>query len=198
MIPRQWAGETAVVAGTGPSLSKQDLDCCIGKARVLVVNDAWSLAPWADALYACDKRWWDHNEGLPVFAGQKWTQQAEWPKPGEPYGINVAISQPGKGLGRNGVLHRSHGSGYQAINLAFHFGAVRILLLGFDMTMTGAKKHFFGDYPPGMNVNLILDNYLTDYIQLGRDLMHEGVEVINCTLASKLTFFPKRSISECF
>ena len=40
-----------------------------GKARVIAVNDAWRLAPWADILYACDGRWWRHHKGVPEFTG---------------------------------------------------------------------------------------------------------------------------------
>jgi hypothetical protein len=54
-----WAGETAVLVASGPSLCPSDVDRVRGRARVIAVNDGYRLAPWADVLYACDRRWVD-------------------------------------------------------------------------------------------------------------------------------------------
>ena len=50
----QWAGDTCCILATGPSLTPDQAEYAKGKARVIAVNDAWRLAPWADILYACD------------------------------------------------------------------------------------------------------------------------------------------------
>ena len=50
----QWAGDTCCILATGPSLTPAQAEYAKGKARVIAVNDAWRLAPWADILYACD------------------------------------------------------------------------------------------------------------------------------------------------
>ena len=81
-VPRLWPGETVICVGTGPSLTQADVDFCQGKARVIVVNNAYKLAPWADALYAADDKWWTWEKGAPTFAGMKYTiapTRRAWP-----------------------------------------------------------------------------------------------------------------------
>ena len=63
MVPRAWVDETAVCIASGPSLTQADVDYVRGKARVIVVNNGYLLAPWADVLYAADARWWMLAQG---------------------------------------------------------------------------------------------------------------------------------------
>lgn len=63
---------TWVVVGAGQSLTEDQLAHVKGRARVIVANNAYHLAPWADALAACDSKWWRHyGEDARQFAGRK-------------------------------------------------------------------------------------------------------------------------------
>ena len=73
-IAEDWIGETVVCIGGGPSLTLADVTSIAGKARVIAINDAYRMAPWADMLYACDLKWWRWHDGAPYFLGEKWTQ----------------------------------------------------------------------------------------------------------------------------
>ena len=75
VVPKAWSGETVVVIATGPSLTAEDVDYCRGKARVIAINDAYTLAPWADALYATDAKWWHWHRGVASFTGAKWSME---------------------------------------------------------------------------------------------------------------------------
>src|SRR5262245_31665990 len=147
-VPRLWPDSTIVCIGGGPSLTAEDVAFVQGKARVIAVNDAHRLAPWADVLYGCDSRWWDWNRGVPDFSGLKYSLQKaslKW------RGVQVLQITGPFGLERkpNGLKTGRNG-GYQAINLAFHLGAKRILLLGYDMQYSSsAKTHWFGNHPGG-------------------------------------------------
>ena len=59
-IPKMWTNSVAVCLGGGPSLNKEDIEYCREKkgVRFIAINDAYRLAPFADILYAADKKWW--------------------------------------------------------------------------------------------------------------------------------------------
>ncbi len=70
-VPRMWAGETVVCIGGGPSVSANQVELIHGKAKVIAISDAYRVAPWADVLYSCHKRWWDWHDGAKGFEGIK-------------------------------------------------------------------------------------------------------------------------------
>jgi hypothetical protein len=62
MVARTFPNSTIVCIASGPSLTREDVDACRGAAGVvLAVNDTITYAPWADVLYACDRRWWQEH-----------------------------------------------------------------------------------------------------------------------------------------
>ena len=147
-VPRIWPGKTVVCIGGGPSMTSIDMGYVEAVAKsddvkVIAINDAYKLAPWADVLYACDSKWWDWHSGGIGFKGLKVCLRGT--KDGAGYeGTWTADKWPElKSLAHNGVgglelsdprfVRTGRNSGYQAINLAAHFGATRILLLGYDM-----------------------------------------------------------------
>ena len=193
-VERQWDGQTAVLIASGPSLTQADVDYCQGKARVLVVNDNYRLAPWADALYACDPTWWVAHKGVPDFAGQKWTQSLP---AAQRWGLLHIEGDREPGLSRDpNLIHFGSNSGYQAINLAVHFGARRLLLLGYDMQRTGGRSHWFGDHPTGLNNHSDYVNFAHNFNTLPPGLEMAGVEVINCSRETALTCFPRRKLTD--
>lgn len=195
----QWKGETAVLIASGPSLSEQDVSAVRGKARCLTINDNWRLAPWADALYAADHNWWHHYRYVHEFTGQKWTVAAHWcDGEAEAHGINVLQARDEPGLSRDpGVVNVGlvGNSGFQALNLAVHFGVSRIILLGYDLNDSG-DSHWFGDHPRGL-VNTGLSKNAgrrKGFEAAVPDLEDMGVEVINCSRETDLTCFPRADL----
>jgi uncharacterized Rossmann fold enzyme len=87
--------------------------------------------------------------------------------------------------------------------LAYHFGARRIILLGYDMQHTGGKRHWHPDYPSGAVINgevVRMDNatpvinWRGRFSALARDLERESVEVVNATRTSALRCFPQMKL----
>lgn len=196
-VPKLWVGDTVVCIGTGPSLTQEDVDLVRGRARVIAVNDAYRLAPWADLLYACDEKWWkwqsrSHAETIAAFAGFKYALQ------GVPSrfvsGVQVLrnFGEQGLSLDPSGLRH-GRCSGYQAMNLAVHLGAGKIVLLGYDMGMGSANKsHFFGAHPDRTKplFRLCLNNFKT----LVGPLDRLNISVVNASRQSALRCFPHEEL----
>lgn len=187
-VERLWPGETVVVLGTGPSLTRADVDFCRGKSRVIAVNNAFELAPWADAMYAADAKFWRWVKGAPDFAGMKFTvepQKETWP------GLQVLRNAGREGLANDpSALCTGYNSGYQAIGLATHLGASRVILLGFDMQGT----HYFGSHPDGTVPPFTLCLYA--FSTLVEPIKAAGVDVVNCSRVSALESFRRGRLTE--
>jgi hypothetical protein len=195
-VPCAWPGATVVCIGTGPSLTRDDVDACRGKARIIAINDAYTIAPFADVLYACDAKWWAWHKGAPTFAGLKYTlARPVVPAPRLWPGV-VALQDCGRlGLSLDPTsLKTGHNSGYQAINLAVLFGAARILLLGYDMHAPGGKDHFFGKHPD--QTRPPFRQCLDAFVSMVEPLKAAGVDVVNCTPNSALRCFPTGTLAE--
>lgn len=183
-----WSGLTAVVVASGPSAKEAPLHRLRGVARFLAVNESWRLCPWADALYACDGAWWRRNGGVPEFAGLKFTYEVAAARQ---FGLErVAIDRSNHAILAGGDAVGDGGnSGFQALNLAINWGAKRILLVGFDMSLA-AGEHWHGRHAAGLN------NPRQHNIKrwLSADWSApEGVEVVNCNPESALGAYPKMS-----
>lgn len=212
---RREGWETVVVAATGPSFSEAQATIIeeaqrAQRCRVLAVNDAYRRLPHADVLYAADARWWDLH--LPTlrrqgFAGELWSQcdrsmpgfvPRPHPRtgkvgPGKLEGVQFINSKEALGLSTApGVVHGGRSSGHMAINLAFHFGGRRIVLVGFDNMNTGGLTHFFGDHPKTMQTETPFERMAKQlFPALASDLSMEGVDVVNATTQTALTCFKR-------
>jgi hypothetical protein len=194
-----WSGQTAVIIGTGPSAKDAPLDQARGLARAIAIKGAWKLAPWASLLYGLDKGWWLANHGVPDFKGLKVTPS---PTAARVFGLRqVSLKARAEILtGETGVLGcglRTGGghSGFQAINLAIQFGARKIVLVGFDMTLSNGA-HWNSDYrgvskPDAGRVKswrVALDGCAEQFKSLGVEVVVVG--------PSALTAYPKMSLAE--
>lgn len=190
-VPKLWPNSLVVCIATGPSLRAEDVQACRGQ-HVIAVNDAYALAPWADVLYACDHRWWAEYKGVPSFTGLKY---ALTPTP-------FADVQTLKNTGVDGIerdpngLRTGQNSGYQALNLAVHVGASRILLLGYDMGKAKhGRTHFFGEHPAKLRQTSPYASFIKHFEHARKPLRNLGVEVINCTRGGFLNCFQRADLA---
>jgi hypothetical protein len=193
-VNRGW--RTAVCVASGPSLAPED--CALveaaraaGSVNVVVVNDCWRLLPRADCLYAADRKWWDTYIAA-VRAGSSselWTTSRDGAaKHGLRY-IETADGCQPLPLDRP-VISKGSNSGFQAIMLARHFGASRIILLGYDMQRTGGKAHWFGNHPRPLTQGNPT-NWIARFNDGAPALAAEGTEVINASRPTALSCFPR-------
>jgi hypothetical protein len=88
-------------------------------------------------------------------------------------------------------LRTGRNSGYQAVNLAVHLGASRILLLGFDMSPTAeGQQHWHAPHPDHTPSPYEYPQWLAAWPSLVEPLAAAGVTVINCSRRTVLTTFP--------
>lgn len=194
-INKRWDG-FCIVAAPGPSLSEEVGRACAG-LPVVAVNDAWRRVPAAEVLYACDRSWWDHHEGCPEFAGERWSSHGnaghnDKHDCAKRHALNLVAGKADEGFSRDpALIHYGDNSGFQAVNLALHFlgWQGRIALVGFDMRKVGGVRHFFGEHPPGLRVTQ--NGYQTWPKKFARaaEMLPAGVEIVNCTPGSALTCF---------
>jgi len=133
------------------------------------------------------------------YEGICWTQNVQWDDPKcqpEQWGIRKLTSIDAPGLNKKeGFIHRGDNSGYQAINLAYHLGAERIILLGYDMMIQGDKRHWFGNHPGDMNAASCYPNFIRHFETIKPE--DYGLEIWNCSRRTALNCFPCHDLDEC-
>ena len=201
VVPRLWPGETTVIIGGGSSLTPEDVAFCRDKARVIAIKEGQQLAPWADAVYASDYKWWRHYRGLPDYNGLKYSiaQSSDlvdwtlWPD------VQVLRNTGEKGIELDpSGLRTGFNSGYAAVNLAYHLaGRCRIVLLGFDMWAgPSGEQNWFGHH--GLHLDSPYPIFLDAFRSIEQPLKDLGVQVVNASRFSVLTSFPRVSLEEAF
>ncbi len=103
------------------------------------------------------------------------------------------------------MLSWNGNTGAAAINLAVHFGAKRIMLLGFDMNIDGNRmQHWHDLYGKGpvsddrRKRKLPFARHLQGFPVIAEDAKKLGVQIINVSANSEITCFPKMTIKQIF
>lgn len=193
-----WTGQLCAVVGSGPSANKEDIDKLRGVCRVVVVNTAFELAPWAEVLYACDGRWWEWYPAARRFAGLKVTQDIHVAKHHGLHRVTLLdLHDPQRNrfaMEAPGVLGRGENGGFQATNLVLQFGGRVILLLGLDYC--GERWH--GSHPGGrpQHKAVTLERWRDIFDAQAPALTAMGAQVINVSPLSALQAFPKMSVDD--
>lgn len=186
-VPQLCPGGTVVCLGSGPSLTKADVDFAHERgATIIAVNDAYLLAPFATALMASDGAWWVHKK--PEFAGLRFAL--------DPSAARVKDVIVLKNTGTDGIetdpagLRTCRNSGGAAVNLAVHFGAKKIVLLGYDMGHDSRKhSHFFGNHKFPLRDGSPFDLFMETFKHQVAPLRQLGIDVVNCSRKSALRCF---------
>lgn len=87
-------------------------------------------------------------------------------------------------------------SGHQAIQYAYHKGAARILLIGYDMQHTGGKRHWHADHGGGLSNAEGISGWVRCFTPLAKELALMGVQVVNCSETTALQCFERGALSD--
>lgn len=189
-----WKGETVVILGAGPSLTREQCEFVRG-ARVIAINNAYLLAPWADVLWFDGDRWLNTFKNgdraeFKAFRGefvtleprpQRWEERAHVLRN---LGVEGLSSEP------SGV-YNGRSSGYAAINAAALAGAARIVLLGMDYRTVDGRDHFPGGDHPIATADATWSALAKHFRALNGLLKDRGIECVNATPGSRLEEFPR-------
>jgi len=212
-VPKDaWKGATCIIIAGGPSLQGFDPELLRFKrysletgreVRLIAINDSWRLAPWAEVLYFCDGTWWDRQQADNprsyngaygfhdmIYAGFWVTTSQRFRDHPQVHTLRLS-GQLGLETDPAALKHGSN-SGYQAINLAYHYGAKKIILLGYDMRADAkGRTHWHNEERPDDFVKIMEQSMLPCFPSLVDPLVDAGVEVINATPASALKVWPQ-------
>lgn len=190
-----WSGETALIAASGPSLDAADIVLARDRARVVAINNTWTLCPWADLLYGCDVAWWEREgegygrEARRGFHGLMISgQQVSGLRQAAPAKINELFG------GENDLLCSN--SALQAAKLIALWGVRRIVLTGCDCRGPGA--HWHGRHPLalGQSKAHTLARWRKGFAAAAPVFIARGVEIINASRESALDCFPRATMPE--
>lgn len=203
--PKIWDGGTALILAGGPSLESQWKNGLPHKiktardsgVRVIGVNNALHL-DWGliDVIWFGDSRWlfW-HFEKVKAFPGVKasccvkFAGKLKWLKVmarDKPQGIET----------KEGYVSWNRSSGSSAVNLAYHLGAKKIILFGFDMkaskTEDGIKTNWLPH--PRQKVNkkkqeagyTPYPRFSEPWVKIMKDAKELGIEILNASPGSAL------------
>jgi len=202
--PPIWEGETVYIIGGGPSVNDMPLELIHNK-KVIGVNNSYLLGNWVDVCWWGDLKWWLWHRktlltkfhGLLVTCNTKNTmyiQNKHWVRfmgRGTPTGIET----------RAGYVAWNKNSGTSAINLAYHFGAKTIVIVGFDMCDgKGGKTHWHGGHEqdnrkgstgkPKKRVTPY-SRFVKSTTFIARDAKKLGITILNASPVSTINAFPK-------
>lgn len=125
-----------------------------------------------------DKQWWDKYRGevLASFRGERLSNNPNFGT------TRVKINAFGN-------------SGAGAIATAHHWGAEKIILLGYDCQHTDGRKHWHGDHPRGFGNAGMVDKWAEKFAELAKSLP-KGLEVVNCTRQTALNCWPRMALDD--
>jgi hypothetical protein len=202
-VPGFFHGKTVAVLGTGPSLKKTEADLLKSHSiPSIAVNNAYEIAPWAEILYAADRKWWEGywnkgalgGPGCSSYHGICVTMEAP------PYDPGINVIGNGGSLGmdsRKDHVRTGFNSPAQAAQIAFHAGAKTVLLFGCDCRDFDGKTHFFGEHPWTVPKNgNKYSTFLIGWKALADAIAGTGKKIINCSPLSAINFFEKQNLQD--
>ncbi len=187
-----------MIFGGGPSLNQADVDYAIAKGwKRVACNNAYLLDLNADVLCWADQRWYMWNRF--DLVNHKGPYKIAWRSgPNTPglkyYQLKHHNQPPGISSKPDQIIANNTGQG--AINIAYLFGAARIVLLGFDMRMVAGQHNWHTKHKGATSHNRYPQVFAPAISRAAKDLKQRGVEVINATKDSALKCFPYRDLRE--
>lgn len=215
MIPNIRPGLTAIVCGTGPSITQDQIELVNGfywcKSGIVIgCNRAYQIFE-VDIIHGCNYQFWDYWwKEDPEIRSNRYRRYTTRPElegkyPGLEYIQEVWIP----GLSRDPTcIAAHHGTGPQAVNIAYLMGATRIVLVGWDMRFPGKvdnrtyrePRRYLGEDPLTLNhwPRTEADGSLGGLIA-EMETIHPGdygIEIINATPNSAMTCFPMMELKD--
>jgi hypothetical protein len=208
LIPRKFEGETAIVCGTGPSITPEIIKTVDDSGhRVFGANRAWEIFN-CDVVHGCNYQFWDHYwPQIQEQSFDKWTTRPQLE--GKYPGLEYIEERWEDGLSKEQHwIAAHHGTGPQLVNIAYLYGCTRLLLVGWDMRFNGktgvktfARRRYLDEDPLTLNHWPIYTGPDGELLALIKEMetikpADYGIEIINCTPGSAMKCFPMGDLNE--
>jgi hypothetical protein len=190
---REWQGDTCIVLGSGRSITDLGHDKILphfeGRYPIIACNSSFLIVPTCEVLFGADIRWWRENEwNIKRHLG--FFKVARRPLTGkQPYPVHYVRSEHKGGLSLDPSVIYGRNSGHLALNLSIHFGASRVILVGFDMVteQRGAQNwHTLHSRPANVDA---FKTWIGDLELAAPILMKNAVSVLNANPNSAISCF---------
>lgn len=210
-VPRMWPGSTVFIIGGGPSASPAvtDFSPLYEGQRVIACNNAYgdpvysgknlvAMIPrkWVDICWFGDQKWWGwHHDLIRPFPNLIATCATNTGLRDKVKRVKAVNRGKKCGIMKNPArVSWNACSGTSAINLAYHLGAARVVLLGFDMGYVDGRKNYHTDHQePDADP---FDIYLKYLKVVAKEAKELGLEIVNATPDSACKSFPFATIAE--
>lgn len=175
--------KTIVCVASGPSLTSSDCQIVSKSGAVIIaVNSSWEIIPECDHIYAGDFQWWQGNaERVPLRIHRWASSHSACTKYNASY-----FESP---------MNGSFNSGQRAILLAKHLGAERILLLGYDCSLTNGL-HWHENHSNGLKNpdEKSIVRWKREFSELTQHI--PAHTIINCSRHTELDMFERADLRE--
>jgi len=193
-VPREWAGERCFIICGGPSVKAQRALIPKLKGRIIAVKQSVLLRPDADVL-------WFGGESMvnlmlpliPAFHGTHMVVRGKSCPELPPEVKRVGRHKDHTTLATEPTRVCGYDTGTSAINLAYHFGASEVILLGYDMKggrWFNGEIHHPMPFPPQSQ----FDGHMAPLAGLAADCKAKGLRVVNCSPDSAVRAFEKQPL----
>ncbi len=189
-VPRDWPDARCFVLCTGESLKKQAHLVPRLRGRIIAVKHAVLLRPDADVLFLSGEGCADvARQLIPVFKGTHIIVRGK-SDPSLPQHVKRVTRTkdhdrlcdlPGHLMGRD--------AGTSAIDLAHHFGATEIIVLGMDMQGGHYCAHPL-PRPPESHFK----RHMEVLPLMAADAKARGIRIVNCSPTSRVECFEKQPL----
>ncbi len=189
-VPQEWApSDVCFILCSGESIGPQAATIARLKGRFVAVKHAVTLRPNADVLFLSGDGGGEQNSLIKKFTG-KYAIVRSKHHPDLPASVKrVTRAKDHEHLCELRDHVCGYDSGTSAINLAYHFGARTIVLLGYDMTGGHFCKHPLQN-PPQDHFR----RHMKPLHWLNADARQKGVRIVNASPTSVVTAFEKQPL----
>jgi hypothetical protein len=193
-VPREWPGERCFIICGGESVREQRHLIPHLKGRIIAVKQSVLLRPDADVLWFGGEHIADIALPLmPLFKGRHMAVRGKSCPQLPPEVHRVGRWKDHTTLSDLPTHVCGYDTGTSAVNLAYHFGAAEIVLLGYDMRgnrwFNGEFKHPMPTIPPSNH-----QGHMAPLPKLAEDCTRKGVRVVNCSPISAVTCFERQPL----
>lgn len=193
-VPKEWPGERCFILCNGESIRQQRHLIPKLRGRIIAIKEAVRLRPDADVLFVAAEKTVDIVPDLfSVFTGKYIIARNKIPATYPETVKRICRTKDHTKLCELPDHVCGYDCGTSAINLAYHFGATEIVLLGMDMKgdrwCNGEFAHPMPHIPSDHH-----RRHKSVLPDIAKDARAKGIRIVNCSPISAVTCFEQQPL----